>query len=304
MSTDSNKLACSAIAVTTGIIVGYPFDTLKTRLQILGRKSLTAKASHKPYYPALYSSSLDCLIKTVRHEGAQGLFKGVTITLLGQAPTFCLGFIGIDIGKIIAERMLPSTEGAFSFSNWSVATSISGGLTTLLMAPAERIKSILQIQAVGTTHRHYNNGTVLSNYGVRVEFVTCIKGLESRMCEELRKLAYICIGTCDTITAMMTPSSGKMSQTRAIITRCLCGMLVMAAILPIDTVKTIIQTAPDGTTKSTKQVVTHTLTTDGIPGFYKGLVPILKRAIIFNIVTSSSLTWMHTILEERRVKNI
>lgn len=48
----------------------------QTRLQILGSKAVNTKASHKPYYPPLYSSSMDCLIKTVRLEGTKGLFKG------------------------------------------------------------------------------------------------------------------------------------------------------------------------------------------------------------------------------------
>lgn len=54
----------------------FLFMKQQTRLQILGSKAVNTKASHKPYYPPLYSSSMDCLIKTVRLEGTKGLFKG------------------------------------------------------------------------------------------------------------------------------------------------------------------------------------------------------------------------------------
>ncbi|XP_035710905.1 mitochondrial carnitine/acylcarnitine carrier protein [Folsomia candida] len=111
------------------------------------------------------------------------------------------------------------------------------------MTPAERIKCTLQIQAVGTTHRHHNNGTwdcikhLWRTGGIRNLYkglgITYVRGITQ---------AGVYLGTSDTIIAMMTPSSGKMSPGRSMITGGMCGMLVWAAILPIDTVKTIIQT--------------------------------------------------------------
>lgn len=46
-----------------GKVVEYPFDTVKVRLQI--------QPTHQPHY----TGALDCITRTLRHEGVKGLFK-------------------------------------------------------------------------------------------------------------------------------------------------------------------------------------------------------------------------------------
>ncbi len=55
-------------------------------------------------------------------------------------------------------------------------------------------------------------------------------------------MAGVWLSTSDKIAAMYTPSSGKMTPITATIAGGTAGMLVWATILPIDIVKTIIQT--------------------------------------------------------------
>ena len=54
------------VAGITGIIAGYPFDTVKVRLQ-------TQTLSYR-----LYSGSLDCFSKIIKQESLLGLYKGMT----------------------------------------------------------------------------------------------------------------------------------------------------------------------------------------------------------------------------------
>lgn len=56
----------SGIAV---VLVGYPFDITKTRMQIDG-----SKAGFK------YKGPLDCFKTTLRNEGLRGLYKGTART--------------------------------------------------------------------------------------------------------------------------------------------------------------------------------------------------------------------------------
>lgn len=61
-----------SIAGTVGglisVIVGHPLDTIKVRLQAM--EILAQKRK--------FSGTLDCIMQTVRKEGAVALFKGLT----------------------------------------------------------------------------------------------------------------------------------------------------------------------------------------------------------------------------------
>ena len=50
------------------VISGHPFDTIKVRLQTQPKPA--------PGQPPMYAGTLDCVKKTVKHEGFRGLYKG------------------------------------------------------------------------------------------------------------------------------------------------------------------------------------------------------------------------------------
>lgn len=54
-----------------GIAFGQPLDTIKVRLQ--------ARPGH-------FRGIADCALRTVKHEGMRGLFKGLVPPLVGNAP--------------------------------------------------------------------------------------------------------------------------------------------------------------------------------------------------------------------------
>lgn len=62
--------------------------------------------------------------------------------LVGVAPIFALSFFGNDLGKNLLKSH-PNQE--LSVAQLSAAGGFSGILTTVIMAPGERIKCILQV---------------------------------------------------------------------------------------------------------------------------------------------------------------
>jgi solute carrier family 25 carnitine/acylcarnitine transporter 20/29 len=76
------------------------------------------------------------------------MHSGCSVTILGTAPIFALGFIGFDVGKMVMSHIgSKKNEGQMSLTRYhlAIAALISGGVTTLLMTPAERIKCLLQV---------------------------------------------------------------------------------------------------------------------------------------------------------------
>lgn len=107
----------------------------------------------KPGEKPLYSGTLDCLKTTIRNEGVRGLYKGMGAPLVGVAPIFAISFMGYGIGKKIFG---PGDGQQFTYLEYFTAGAFSGISTTIIMAPGERIKCLLQIQQASQGPKTYN----------------------------------------------------------------------------------------------------------------------------------------------------
>ena len=63
--------------------------------------------------------------------------------LVGVAPIFALSFMGFGIGKKIQQKSPDESLGA---AQLAAAGFLSGIVTTVIMAPGERIKCLLQVK--------------------------------------------------------------------------------------------------------------------------------------------------------------
>lgn len=102
----------------------------------------------------MYKGTFDCAAKTIKNEGFLGLYKGMSAPIVGVAPIFALCFAGYALGKRIQQ-----TDGNTKLNNRQivVAGSFSGLLSTIITAPGERIKCLLQIQQASSgAERKYN----------------------------------------------------------------------------------------------------------------------------------------------------
>lgn len=63
---------CANICADCDVQVGQPFDTIKTRLQVLGQGTALAKTMPPEY---VYKHSMDCFRKMLKHEGPLSFYK-------------------------------------------------------------------------------------------------------------------------------------------------------------------------------------------------------------------------------------
>ena len=78
-----------SIAGAFGAFVVYPIDLVKTRMQNQRSKSYVGEV--------MYKNSFDCFRKVIRHEGVLGLYKGLTVQLLGVAPEKAIKLVVNDL---------------------------------------------------------------------------------------------------------------------------------------------------------------------------------------------------------------
>ncbi len=104
------------------------------------------------------ASVLGMLRTTFAKDGIFGIYRGVSAPLVATSPMFAVSFWGYDIGKRIVKAM-DNSISASSSSNHNAASytftipqlCVAGGISafpaTLIMAPSERLKCLLQVQA-------------------------------------------------------------------------------------------------------------------------------------------------------------
>lgn len=111
------------------VLTGHPFDLVKVRLQT-----------------GLYKSSVQCVKETIAKDGLRGLYRGVLPPLLGVTPMFAVSFWGYDVGKKLVSSFTGKAVENFEIKDISTAGFISAIPTTLVAAPFERVKVMMQIQ--------------------------------------------------------------------------------------------------------------------------------------------------------------
>ncbi|KAL5872533.1 hypothetical protein ACKVWC_008157 [Pyricularia oryzae] len=127
------QFAAGAVAGVSEILVMYPLDVVKTRMQLQTSTAVGADA---------YNGTLDCFRKIIKNEGFSRLYRGITAPILMEAPKRATKFAANDEwGKFYRnafgqEKM---TQGL------SVLTGASAGATeSFVVVPFELIKIRLQ----------------------------------------------------------------------------------------------------------------------------------------------------------------
>ncbi|CAI4222778.1 unnamed protein product [Auanema sp. JU1783] len=120
------------VAGGTGLIVGHPFDTVKTRLQTMSN----------------YGGILDCVRKTIQKESVFGLYKGMWAPFLSTGALQSILFTSYGAGlRILHPGELNITDRKDLPITDIIAASIFGALIAVTPEiPVELIKTKLQVQ--------------------------------------------------------------------------------------------------------------------------------------------------------------
>ncbi|KAJ1732091.1 hypothetical protein LPJ61_002216 [Coemansia biformis] len=142
---ENRTLASAITAAVTGMLVGYPFDSLKTRMQ-----------TH--HYPSL----LACARRSVAEEGVGGLYRGLLPPLLTASAAKAMSFSVFEQTKQWLRKHDPcrargpplglpnfqrTTVGSVAMTA-AVSGFASGALMASLCAPLELVKVQMQLSSL------------------------------------------------------------------------------------------------------------------------------------------------------------
>ena len=147
-----------SIAGIIGKIVEYPFDTVKVRLQ-----------SQPDILPLRYTGPLDCFRQSLRVEGLQGLYRGISAPLVGAAIETSSLFFSYRIAQDVLQTTIPhlkkrKEQGTPLPLNVLVACgAASGAFTSLLLTPIELVKCQMQVPLATSTLQGPNPISIISS---------------------------------------------------------------------------------------------------------------------------------------------
>uniref|UniRef100_A0A182K5D4 Mitochondrial carnitine/acylcarnitine carrier protein CACL n=1 Tax=Anopheles christyi TaxID=43041 RepID=A0A182K5D4_9DIPT len=110
-----------------GVLVGFPFDTVKVHLQTQNHRN------------PLYRGTYDCFRKIIVREGVHGLYRGMSSPMAGVAVVNAIVF-GV-YGNI--QRRTTNPDSLYSHF---LAGSAAGLAQSIVCSPMELIKTRLQLQ--------------------------------------------------------------------------------------------------------------------------------------------------------------
>ncbi|XP_076022258.1 mitochondrial carnitine/acylcarnitine carrier protein [Genypterus blacodes] len=255
------------------LLAGHPLDTIKVRLQT------QPKASRSRY--VLYTGTYDCFRKTVTKEGVLGLYKGMGAPLAGVAPMMAISFFGFGLGKQLQQK---DTGKPLTHTQIFLSGCLAGVFTTVIVAPGERIKCLLQVQA-SSAHPRYSGPldcaiSLYKEQGIRSVYkgtiLTLIRDVPSN---GLYFLTY------ESLKNFLTPegqSVSELSTPKILLAGGIAGILNWTIALPPDVLKSNFQTAADGKYRGLADVLRTLLREEGPKALYKGFNAVFLRAFPAN----------------------
>ncbi|OAA68684.1 mitochondrial 2-oxodicarboxylate transporter [Niveomyces insectorum RCEF 264] len=263
------QFAAGAVAGVSEILVMYPLDVVKTRVQLQ-----TGKGTG----PDSYNGMLDCFRKIIRHEGFSRLYRGIAAPIMMEAPKRATKFAANDEwGKVYRkafgqEKM---TQGL------SVLTGATAGATeSFVVVPFELVKIRLQDKA---SAGKYSGMIDVVSKTIRNEgLLAMYQGLESTMWRHiLWNAGYF--GCIFQVRQLLPKVENKQKQMlNDIVAGTIGGTIGTALNTPMDVVKSRIQneTRVSGVVSKYNwawPALGTVLKEEGFSALYKGFLPKVLR---------------------------
>ncbi|WRT63224.1 uncharacterized protein IL334_000127 [Kwoniella shivajii] len=264
------------------VLVGHPFDLTKTRLQ-------TAS-------PGTYTGAIDVVRKTIAQDGIKGMYRGITPPILGVTPIFAISFWGYDVGKRLVYSMTPDrTSPHLSIAELAFAGAFSAVPATLVAAPAERVKVLLQVQGQGGSSLYNGPVDVVKKLYAEGGLRSLFRGTVATLARDgpgsavyfatYELLKRQLSGTPQTLPNGEKAPAPPLSLPAIMAAGGTAGVAMWSLAIPPDTIKSRLQSAPHGTYTGFMDCARKLIAADGVTALWKGFAPAMARAFPANAAT-------------------
>lgn len=253
----SSELFCGAVGGTLGAIVVHPIDTVKTRLQA-GQ-------------PAAIGGIF-------RRQGISGFYRGIGVPLFSQPL-----YIGAALGGLQAGRFISSlaTGGkSEDVASFVFAGAVSGVCCATAVTPGERLKTLLQ--ASDRPRSLLEASRSIARGGRSSVF----RGWSTTVCREVPG-CVIWFAAYEAAQNILMDRFGVSRELSVIGGATAAGVVYTSMATPLDRIKTM-QQASEGSTAGAHTVAARILRSQGLRGFWVGVLPAMGRNILIDWIQFSA----------------
>jgi len=232
---------------------------------------------------------VDVVRKTLARDGITGLYRGMVPPLLGVTPIFAISFWAYDTSKKLILSLTPKRSSqSLSITELAAAGFLSAIPSTLVTAPVERAKVLLQIQGQGGSDQKYKGVLDVMRHlykegGIRSIF----RGTAATLTRDgPGSAAYF--AAYEFTKKLLTPvgsSPADLNLSAIVLAGGTAGVAMWTLAIPPDVLKSRIQSAPSGTYSGILDCARKTIAQDGLRSLWKGFGPAMARAFPANAAT-------------------
>jgi len=240
------------------ILVMYPLDVVKTRLQLQHGKGK-------------YTSVLQTFRTIIAEEGASNLYRGIASPILAEAPKRAIKFSSNEQYK----KFLADSRGKVTTLGASIAGAGAGATEAFINCPFEVVK--VRMQAPDALGLYKSTSDAVLKIGRTEGPWALYKGLEAQLIRNaVWNAAYFgTINYCK--AAMWTPKSKGSELFRNFLAGFIAGTLATTMNTPFDVVKSRVQNTRSGQIPWTMPTLFKIFQEEGFRALFKGYVPRILR---------------------------
>ncbi|KAJ5517271.1 hypothetical protein N7527_008831 [Penicillium freii] len=266
------QFAAGAVAGVSEILIMYPLDVLKTRIQL----------QTGPPVPGVdhYNGMFDCFRKIVKNEGASRLYRGISAPILMEAPKRATKFAANDSWGAFYRNLFGVNKQTQGLATLTGATA--GATEAFVVVPFELVKIRLQDKA--QAHKYNGMFDVVKKIVAAEGPLAMYNGLESTMWRHvLWNAGYFgCIFQVRAQLPAVEPGNKNQQTRNDLIAGSVGGITGTILNTPMDVVKSRIQ----NTSKVPGQVAKYNwawpalgtvMKEEGFAALYKGFTPKVLR---------------------------
>ncbi|CCH41860.1 Mitochondrial carnitine carrier [Wickerhamomyces ciferrii] len=280
------SIIAGGVGGVAAVITGHPFDLVKVRLQ-------------SGQYPSM-ATAVKSILST---SGPTGFYRGVVPPLVGVTPMFAVSFWGYDLGKNIVSSFSNGTPASeFSNAQLSTAGFLSAIPTTLVAAPMERTKIVLQTQDANAPKSMISAvKRILATGGIRSLFKGSFATLARDGPGSALYFATYEVAKKE-LTKLTGAKNGELSLTAVSTAGGLAGVSMWLVVFPIDTIKTRLTSNVNENISAKEAIASIYKKAGGIKGFFPGLGPALLRSFPANAATFMGVELTHQAFKKYSAK--
>jgi solute carrier family 25 carnitine/acylcarnitine transporter 20/29 len=267
-----NPLLAGAIAGQASLLCVHPMDVIRTRLQT------------NPQYTGV----IQCATQTLKNEGASAFYKGLIAPLAAQGVYKAVMFGSVHhISNYIRQKNVQSgSPQQLSPGQLFLCGSLAGIINSFVVTPVELIRNRLIV----------NNNSLSNAQPVTIRSILrdvtakngIIPGLwTGQLSTSIRDgLGVGSFFFCNyKVTQFLKANSTLSDGTIQLIGGMAAGVGFWTVSLPLDRVKSIIQTQSAEKNSNPFQILSYIFKNEGIKGLYRGLPVGLGRGIPGGAIT-------------------